>query len=152
MRTSKAGYTVPVHVINRQSAVKISTKDLSDLLEDVIGRELGRDVRVNVLLSDDEHITELNRQFLGRNEPTDVLAFPLDEETSQDDEPTFGDVVISGETALREATERNIEPERELTLYALHGILHLLGYDDRTEADRKRMRARENEILKERFP
>ena len=143
---------MPVHIINRQSAVKVSTKDLKDLLEDVIADELGRDVRVNVLVSDDSHITELNRQFLGRDEPTDVLSFPLDEKGPEDDEPTFGDVVISGETALREATERNIEPERELTLYALHGVLHLLGYDDQTEPDRKRMCAREAEILKERFP
>ena len=143
---------MPVHIINRQSAVKVSTKDLAGLLEDVIRRELGRDVLVNVLLSDDNHITELNRQFLGRNEPTDVLSFPLDQETPEDDEPTFGDVVISGETALREATERYIEPERELTLYALHGILHLLGYDDQIEPDQKKMRAREAEILKERFP
>jgi len=143
---------LPVHVINEQSAVKISSRDLAKLLEEVIVDQLGRDVHVNVLVTDDNHIAQLNRQFLETDGPTDVLAFPLDDENSSDDEPTFGEVVISAETALREANARDLAPERELTLYAIHGILHLLNYDDQTEGDRKKMHARQDQILKEHFP
>lgn len=144
---------MPVHILNEQSDVTVSSDALGKLLERVIVRELGRDdVRVNVMLADDARISELNRRFLGRDGPTDVLAFPINEETSVDDEPVFGEVVVSAETALREAAARNIEPERELTLYAVHGLLHLLDYDDQTEGDRKKMHARQDQILKERFP
>ena len=139
---------MPVHIINKQSAVKVSARRLKRLLEEVLACELGREAQVNVLLTDDEKITELNGKFLGKHRPTDVMAWVLDEEDEGDDEPLFGEVAVSGETALRQGRRHGNTPEEELTLYAVHGILHLAGYDDLTKAKRSKMWKRQREIMK----
>lgn len=97
----------------------------------------------------------MNRDYRGYDKPTDVLSF-AQEETAQDAPPPpalpgqpllLGDVVISVETAARQAETHSVSLERELALLTVHGILHLLGYEDETEAGAARMREREHEIL-----
>ena len=83
----------------------------------------------------DEEMTELNRRFLDRGGTTDVLAFPYGEEEGH----LEGEVVVNAEVALRQAQERSHGAEDELLLYAVHGVLHLLGDDDSTPARRKAM-------------
>lgn len=118
------------------------------LLRKVLSHTM-REARVSGTLSvavvDSQEITELNRRFLGRAEPTDVLSFPMEDETSDD----FGEVVVCAEVAGREAAEWGISFDAELALYAVHGLLHLLGYDDLTSEQRSSMQEREREILKE---
>jgi probable rRNA maturation factor len=94
----------------------------------------GRDVVV--ALVDDETIAGLHRRFLGMSGPTDVLSFPE------------GEIVVSAETAARQAEARGVRPLHELLLYVVHGALHLKGYDDRGAAPRARMRAAERRILR----
>jgi probable rRNA maturation factor len=110
---------------------------------------------VSVLLTDDAAIQIMNRDYRGYDKPTDVLSF-AQEETVPDaplppalpgQPPLLGDVVISVETAARQAETHGVSLERELALLTLHGILHLLGYEDETEAGAARMREREQEIL-----
>jgi len=86
---------------------------------------------LSVAVVDDAAIHEVNRRFLGHDWPTDVIAFPLDEGS--------GEVVVSAERALGEAKERFVEPMAALLLYVVHGILHLLGPDDRESDDAERM-------------
>ncbi len=98
----------------------------------------------------DNYIRELNRKYRGVEEATDVLAFPMQEgEFSGLHPQLLGDVVISVERAEEQAEEFKHRLEEELSLLTIHGILHLLGYDDSTVRGRKRMRDKENEILKE---
>jgi probable rRNA maturation factor len=87
----------------------------------------------------------LHEQFLGIPGPTDVLTFPLDE----DDEGrvTAGEIVICVPEARRQTKRNGVGVERELLLYALHGMLHLCGYDDRTAAAFRTMHATEDRIL-----
>ena len=132
-----------VNVINRQKHVKISGAALARLLEKTIAEELGRSADMNVLITDDEEIARLNKQYLGHDGPTDVLAFGMDEE----DGSLLGDVAVSAETATRVGPQHDNSPRRELTLYAVHGTLHLLGYDDIKKADRRKMWARQDEIM-----
>lgn len=139
---------MPVHIINKQRAVKLSVENLRRLLEGVLEEELGRDARVNVLLTNDRQITELNRRFRGEEGPTDVLSWGLEEESGEDDEPVLGDVAASGETAVREAPAHGTSPEEELTRYAVHGVLHLAGYDDETVPERRRMWRRQEQVMK----
>ena len=98
---------------------------------------------VSIALVDDARIRDLNRRFLGHDWATDVIAFPLDD--AADD--LLGEVVVSTETAIREAARRNSEAMDEVLLYVVHGILHLLGYDDHAAADRRAMRRREAEVI-----
>jgi probable rRNA maturation factor len=97
----------------------------------------------------DETMARIHGEYLGEEVPTDVLSFPLG---AADGEPrvperVVGEVVVSAETALREARRRGLDPQRELALYAIHGVLHLAGYDDRSPAVRRRMRRAEARYL-----
>lgn len=88
------------------------------------------DAQLSVLLIDDTEITRLNRQYLGRSGPTNVIAFPMREGEFADISPELlGDVVISVETAEREAEEAGQDFEMRFNELLIHGILHLLGYE-----------------------
>lgn len=96
-------------------------------------RRLGHGAgEVGVLVCDDATIHALNRQYRGKDRPTDVLSFPGGDAVG-DDVPYLGDVAISLDTARRQAAERRIPLERELALLLLHAVIHLSGYDH--EAD-----------------
>jgi probable rRNA maturation factor len=100
-------------------------------------RRLGhRQAEVGVLVCDDATIHALNRQYRGKDRPTDVLSFPAGG-GSVDGPPYLGDVAISLETARRQAARRRIPLQRELELLLLHAMIHLSGYDH--EADRGEM-------------
>jgi len=105
-----------------------------------------RSCALSVALVDDATMAELHQRFLGSLEPTDVLAFDLGE---AEDENVDGEIVISLETAGRQSRDRGHPLASEVMLYAVHGMLHLLGYDDGSEAEAQLMHARENEILTE---
>lgn len=98
---------------------------------------------IGVTLVDDREIARLNKAYLRHRGPTDVLTFDL----SEDRKTIEGDIVISVDTATREAANRQHPPSNELALYVVHGVLHLLGYDDSTTAGARRMHAREDAIL-----
>jgi probable rRNA maturation factor len=107
---------------------------------------------VSVVFADDEYIRELNRQFRGKDCPTDVLSFALNEGDEPEiydgpEETLLGDIVISLETAIRQAEDYGHSLERELAYLTVHGILHLMGYDHETEETKARMRRQEEQIL-----
>jgi probable rRNA maturation factor len=107
---------------------------------------------VSVVLADDEYIHQLNRQYRGKDCPTDVLSFALNEGEEPEvidgpKEVLLGDIIISLETATRQAEEYGHSLERELSYLTVHGILHLLGYDHMTENEKKEMRQEEEHIL-----
>jgi probable rRNA maturation factor len=109
---------------------------------------------VDITIVDDEEIHQLNRDYRGVDRPTDVLSFALDED--DEDEPELlegqlhllGDIIISAETATRQAEEFGHGLEREIVYLAVHGLLHLLGYDHMVEEDKVIMRAKEEEALR----
>ena len=108
---------------------------------------------VDITIVDDEEIHQLNRDYRNVDRPTDVLSFALDED--DEDEPELmegqphllGDIIISAETATRQAEEFGHGLEREIVYLAVHGLLHLLGYDHMVEEDKVIMRAKEEEAL-----
>ena len=104
-----------------------------------------REAKVTVAFVDNAHIHRLNKQFLGHDEPTDVLTFPYTDPGSKKLE---GEIAIGFEVARANAAERGHPVAAELALYVIHGCLHLCGYDDRTDAEAKRMRAKEREYLR----
>jgi len=107
-------------------------------------------VELSILFVNDAYIKRLNSKYRDTDSRTDVLAFSMrqGEGISQHSE-ILGDVVISTQTARREAVRRKEPVQKELDLYLIHGILHLLGYDDEKPGARKKMRAKEKELLGE---
>ncbi len=103
-------------------------------------------VELNLVMGDDTWIRELNETYKGVSRPTDVLAFPQ-EATTPEEEPTLGDVAISLDTAARQAQELGHPLGVELEILVAHGILHLTGWRDDTPARRRKMLARAQEIL-----
>ncbi len=89
------------------------------------------DSEVSILLTDDPHMTQLNREYREIDAPTDVLAFAMQEGEDNNLKNThiLGDVVISMETAERQAKEETHSLEEEVAFLTVHGVLHLLGYD-----------------------
>ena len=88
------------------------------------------DRELSILFTDDLHIADLNRQYLGKSGPTNVLAFPMSGDSPLDiDSDMLGDVVISVDTARREAEGAGIPLEVAIYQLLLHGLLHLLGFD-----------------------
>ncbi len=94
----------------------------------------GDDVEISVLLCDDAVIRTLNADYRDVDKATDVLSF------AQEDPRLLGDIVISLETAARQAQRAGWPPENEVALLAVHGLLHLLGHEDDTAAGAARMR------------
>ena len=103
---------------------------------------------LSVMLCDDATIHTLNRQFRKKNKPTDVLAFALREgELGHLAGDNLGDVVVSLDTARRQADERGIHPREEVRMLLAHGILHLLGWDHQTDDEVLRMRAETERLM-----
>lgn len=102
------------------------------------------DPEISIVLCDDPFIQSLNAQWRGKNKPTDVLSF------AQEDDPNYlGDIVISLPTAARQGADAGWTLENEVALLGLHGLLHLLGYDDETEAGAWQMQTRTEAALRE---
>ncbi|MFA5794085.1 MAG: rRNA maturation RNase YbeY [Candidatus Brocadiia bacterium] len=99
---------------------------------------------LSLVLVDNDLIRKLNSRFLKRNRITDVIAFPLGDDGSKGE---FGEIIVSIEKAYQEAHRRKIAPEGEIVLYCVHGLLHLLGYDDHSVKDSLEMWERQREIL-----
>ena len=97
---------------------------------------------------DDKTIAGFNKQYLKKNYPTDVLAFRMQDGEFADIHPEIlGDVIISLDTAASRAEEFQTSLKYETQLYLVHGILHLLGFDDLSAKGRNRMKAMQEEIL-----
>jgi probable rRNA maturation factor len=107
------------------------------------------DAELSIMLCDDATIWPLNRDYRGKDRPTDVLAFAQREGTPvPGQEHVLGDVVISVETAARQAAERGHTTAHELRVLLVHGICHLLGYDHEQDDEAEVMEAKEREILR----
>lgn len=102
---------------------------------------------LTVVIVNDREIARLHQQFMADPTPTDVLAFDLRD--SHNNDWVEGEVVLSAETAERQAKVFDAAPAEELIRYAIHGTLHLAGYDDHTAAGRRQMRREEDRILGE---
>jgi probable rRNA maturation factor len=135
---------VTIEISDTQRSMTIERDVLSRLASSVLAQEKRDHASVSIALVDNATIHALNRKFLGHDWPTDVISFPL---SAADDPVLCGELVISTEMALAQARDVQAEPRDELALYLVHGLLHLCGYDDTTEARAQAMRRREAEVL-----
>jgi len=151
---------MPVFVNNLQDKVPVDGK-IEELLIAVVEEMLrdsgvGGDPEVSLVFVDDDYIAGLNMQYRSVAGPTDVLSFALQEGEpmpgGEEEGPMLGDVVISLETAVRQAGEYGHSFQREVAYLTVHGVLHLLGFDHGTEEEKKLMRTREETILNHVLP
>jgi probable rRNA maturation factor len=113
-------------------------------------KDLGCDKsELSILVTGDDQIHALNRQYLNRDNPTNVLAFPMTDDPDGIETGMLGDIVISVDTAKREATEMGIKFHERIYELLIHGLLHLMGYDHEiSETEEKIMQKEEKRLLR----
>jgi probable rRNA maturation factor len=143
------------HRVDVQVALRFAEDIDAELLRHATAKVLHREgvedeIALSIVITNDEAVRELNRQFCNMDAPTDVLALGSGEEddfVTAPEEPTYlGDVIICYPRAVIQAEEYH-SIDRELALLTVHGILHLLGYDHVDEVESTEMWARQDEIL-----
>ena len=126
-----------------------SQKVLKDWIKKILNIHSLKVGDINYLLTNDEEVLKVNKEFLGHDYYTDIITFDTsdyDPEQESDDEVS-ADIVISVDTVRANAVEYGASFEEELHRVIIHGILHLIGYDDHTDEDRAEMRHQENIAL-----
>src|SRR5687768_7975649 len=141
---------MPVTILN-ESGRQIPKSALTRAARAALRIEGESRADVSILLTDDDTIRRLNREYRRFDKPTDVLSFPQRDSAHPPAVPgmeqPLGDVVISVQTAELQAAQQGHSLPDELNLLVIHGILHLLGHDDETESGAARMRERERLAL-----
>ena len=134
-----------IAIATPQEIVAIDRAALRTLVRTVLEGENELDGDISLAFVDNPTIHRLNQRYLNHDEPTDVLTFPL---SSSGARRLQGELVIGVEVALAQAQSQGHAVDAELSLYVIHGLLHLCGYDDKTAIEAQEMRAKERHYLK----
>ncbi|MFB6249680.1 MAG: rRNA maturation RNase YbeY [Salinibacter sp.] len=142
-------YPEPLSIEHDHSSRSVDADAVEALVRHVLEAEGARPVHVSIVLSDHDTVRRLNAAYLDHDYNTDVLSFSLrDEDAAAAPAPTAeGEVYVDLDTAAERHEEFETSFEREAYRYVVHGVLHLLGYDDGTEEGRETMRALEDQYL-----
>ena len=140
---------MPVHVETKGAPrAKMDAKEVRARASRMLAALCLPKAELSILLCDDATIHALNRDYRKKDKPTDVLAFAMREgdyaELAGD---MLGDVIVSLDTAARQAKEKRHPLDREITMLVAHGLLHLLGYDHATRTEERRMTARTDALI-----
>ena len=146
MKTKKKNKILITKEVYDRQITKQFVKDVAEQILDYLNLE---DIELSIVLTDDETIRQLNKQWRNKDKPTDVLSFPINEKPLRYKYTVLGDVIISLPFAKRQAKEIGFTEKEELIRLLAHGILHLLGYDHETsEEDAKVMFDLQDRIFK----
>ncbi|MEK6300157.1 MAG: rRNA maturation RNase YbeY [Acidobacteriota bacterium] len=126
-----------IEVVNRQRLARVDRRRLALLASDTLSALDRADAGVTLAFVRDAAIRSLNRRFRGKDTSTDVLSFPASDQQTESspamEQESLGDVVISTDTALKQAREAGHSLDRELSELLIHGVLHLCGYDHESD-------------------
>jgi len=131
-----------VIITSLQRKHRIPQRKLEKLVAHIFGRKT---VEISLVFTNNRRIRVCNRDFLGHDYPTDVIAFDLSDDNEKS---TLFELYVSAEYAAQSAKKLKISYQEELCRYVVHGILHCLGYKDDTEANRTKMWKKQEKLLK----
>ena len=134
---------ISVQITCQLQAPAIDTDRLETLTRDICRQFAVAHAVISIAIVDDKGIIAVNRRFLDRTTATDVISFDL----SDPGQGLSAQIIVCAEVAVREARVRRIGPQRELMLYIVHGLLHVMGYDDTSPQLAEKMYARQEELL-----
>ena len=139
-----------VQIDNRQGKHRIPKKKIRQTAKAILNALGYREAELSILIVDDQQISRLNQQYLNREGPTNVIAFAMREGPFAEIAPNLlGDVVISAETAYRQAKDAGLNMLDYFDQLLIHGILHLLGYDhENNKSEAHKMEQKAEELLK----
>lgn len=133
-----------VHIETICAPQKILRLKIKRIARRVLADENIERAAINMVLIDDAYMIQLNRQYLQHDEPTDVLSFNLSDEGS---ELIEGEIYADVDQVARQAQDYGVSFDEELARIVIHGILHLIGYDDRSHQERQNMTKKEDDYL-----
>jgi probable rRNA maturation factor len=139
-----------IAIENRQKKVKLDSRRIRRSLKRLMKELLCEDRELNLLLVDDDQIREFNRTYLKRDRSTNVISFSMAEgEFGAINPGLLGDIVLSVETAARDAATSGIDLMDEVEFLLIHGLLHLVGYEheNATSVESRKMKTRERELF-----
>ena len=137
-----------IKLINRHKKYKINESLLKKIIKEILGLCEGlKNIELEIVFLDDRSIRRLNKRFKKKDEPTDVLSFGMKAEEFGC-RPFIGEIFISLDRALENSETFGSSFAEEALLYVIHGILHIIGYDDENSAARRRMSKKERDILR----
>ncbi len=137
-----------INIENLNRKRKISPGKITKICQVVLKSLKKNNIELNIVFVSNQKIRSLNRKYLKSDRATDVLAFdqgPIKEKTVF---KNLGDIIVSSDKAFQNAQLFNVTFFEEIALYVIHGILHLLGYDDVKNKDKIIMKEKENAFLK----
>ena len=141
-----------IAVKNLQRRIHIKENHIKSSIQRLCTRlNLAEKSVITIVFVNDKTMQELNYRYLNHNFPTDVLAFNFSRHKIKQKTALTGDIIINTEMALRNAPIYKNNLNKEITLYIIHGILHLLGFNDAKSTDKKRMQRYEEKLLGELF-
>jgi probable rRNA maturation factor len=141
---------MPIIIDNRQKKISVDRRRVRRAMSRIMKYLDCDDKAISLMFVDNEEIKEINRRYLNRDYPTNVLAFSLTAgEYGNINPDILGDIVISVDTAYKDALESGIEFNDELVFLMIHGILHLLNYDHEDASHKKtqQMKKKEQELF-----
>jgi rRNA maturation RNase YbeY len=130
-----------INIFNVSSFKYLPKKRILEVVNTVFETHRIKDGNLNLIICDDEFIHDLNKKYLEHDCPTDVITFIIEEE------PLDAEIYISADTALKQSTEYNVTMRNEILRLAIHGALHIAGFDDSTDEEREIMRIEEDKFL-----
>jgi probable rRNA maturation factor len=142
--------SMSISIQNRQKRQRVDTGRLRRSLKRLLKELNCKDVEISLLLVDDDQIREINRTYLKRDRPTNVISFSMTEGSFGHIHPEIlGDIILSTETAARDALRGHLDFMDELEFLLIHGLLHLIGYNhENTVAEEtEKMKIRERELF-----
>ncbi len=133
-----------VRICSSQTSLRVPRRKIERLVAFIAQAEQAAILDVDIAVVGADEMARLNVQYHGYVGPTDVLSFDLSDPA---DPALRAQIIVCTDVALEEAAKRGLRPQREVLLYVLHGMLHLLGYDDTSKPKARRMYARQAELL-----
>ncbi|MCS7166522.1 MAG: rRNA maturation RNase YbeY [Gemmatales bacterium] len=143
-RRRPTSLVLDLEIANLQNVLRLDRIQLRRLVRTVLTGEKQVQAQISLAFVEDDTIRKIHQRSLGLDAPTDVLTFPL----SDRPEILSGEIIVSTQTAQRQARRRRHDSVAETYLYVIHGLLHLCGYDDTTPSARQQMRRRERHYLR----
>jgi probable rRNA maturation factor len=141
---------MPIIIENRQKQISIDRRSVRRAMSGIMKYLNCSDKVISLLFVDDKEIREINRRYLSRDYPTNVISFSLTEGEFGDINPNIlGDIVISAETAFKDAEKSAIDFNDELAFLMIHGVLHLLDYnhENASQVKTQKMKKKEQELF-----
>lgn len=136
-----------VNVANEQSALLISVDQVQKLVQQTLSYAKERCDEISVHFVDTPTISQLHHQFFNDPSTTDCISFPIDESDEEGEYRLLGEIFVCPETALAFVKKNGGNAYEEISLYIVHGLLHLMGYDDIEEEEIAEMRKKEAEHM-----